>query len=110
MKRGERSAARDRALGMNRLIDRRDFLNGAAVALGAMLERRSGADSHRRLSRFRLANQRIAHLEQLDRLFGPQPGRQAKPVVLVEDDGPIHRSVGTCAAGAATQGACRPSG
>ncbi len=73
-------------------------------------ERRSGADSHRRLSRFRLANQRIAHLEQLDRLFGPQPGRQAKPVVLVEDNGPIHRSVGTCAAGAATQGACRPSG
>ena len=34
----------------------------------------------------------IAHLEQLDRLFGPQPGRQAKPVVLVEDDGPIHTS------------------
>ena len=32
----------------------------------------------------------IAHLEQLDRLFGPQPGRQAKPVVLVEDNGPIH--------------------
>ena len=29
----------------------------------------------------------IAHLEQLDRLFGPQPGRQAKPVVLVEDNG-----------------------
>ena len=26
----------------------------------------------------------IAHLEQLDRLFGPQPARQAKPVVLVE--------------------------
>ena len=34
----------------------------------------------------------IAHLEQLDRLFGPQPGRQAKPVVLVEDNGPIHVS------------------
>ena len=34
----------------------------------------------------------IAHLEQLDRLFGPQPGRQAKPVVLVEDNGPIHTS------------------
>ena len=32
----------------------------------------------------------IALLEQLDRLFGPQPGRQAKPVVLVEDNGPIH--------------------
>ena len=25
----------------------------------------------------------IVHLEQLDRLYGPQPGRQAKPVVLV---------------------------
>ena len=34
----------------------------------------------------------IAHLEQVDRLFGPQPGRQAKPVVLVEDNGPIHTS------------------
>ena len=34
----------------------------------------------------------IAHLEQLDRLFGPQPGRQAKPVVLAEDNGPIHTS------------------
>ena len=34
----------------------------------------------------------IAHLEQLDRLFGPQPARQAKPVVLVEDNGPIHTS------------------
>ena len=33
----------------------------------------------------------IAHLEQLDRLFGPQPGRQAKPVVLVEDNGPDPR-------------------
>ena len=30
--------------------------------------------------------------EQLDRLFGPQPGRQAKPVVLVEDNCPIHAS------------------
>ena len=34
----------------------------------------------------------IVHLEQLDRLYGPQPGRQAKPVVLVEDNGPIHTS------------------
>ena len=34
----------------------------------------------------------IAHLEQLDRLYGPQPGRQAKPVVLTEDNGPIHTS------------------
>jgi hypothetical protein len=34
----------------------------------------------------------VAHLEQLDRLFGPMPGRPAKPVVLVEDNGPIHVS------------------
>ena len=34
----------------------------------------------------------IAHLEQLDRLYGPQPGRATKPVVLVEDNGPIHVS------------------
>ena len=43
----------------------------------------------------------IAHLEQLDRLFGPQPGRQAKPVVLVEDNGPIHTSKRSFAALAA---------
>jgi hypothetical protein len=40
----------------------------------------------------------IAHLEQLDRLYGPQPGRQAKPVVLVEDNGPIHTSKRSLAA------------
>ena len=34
----------------------------------------------------------VAHLEQLDRLYGPMPGRQIKPVVLVEDNGPIHVS------------------
>jgi len=34
----------------------------------------------------------IAHLEQLDHLYRPQPGRQTKPVVLVEDNGPIHTS------------------
>lgn len=34
----------------------------------------------------------IAHLEQLDHLFGPQPGRAIKPVVLVEDNGPVHVS------------------
>ena len=34
----------------------------------------------------------IAHLEQLDHLFGPQPGWAIKPVVLVEDNGPIHVS------------------
>ena len=34
----------------------------------------------------------IAHLEQLDRLYGPKPGTVTKPVVLVEDNGPIHVS------------------
>ncbi len=34
----------------------------------------------------------VAHLEQLDRLFGPRPGQPTKPVVLVEDNGPIHTS------------------
>jgi transposase len=43
----------------------------------------------------------IAHLEQLDRIYGPQPGRQAKPIVLVEDNGPIHTSKRSLAALAA---------
>ena len=43
----------------------------------------------------------IAPLEQLDALYGPQPGRQAKPVVLVEDNGPIHTSKRSLAALAA---------
>ena len=34
----------------------------------------------------------VAHLEQLDDLHGPKPGRAAKPVVLVENNGPIHAS------------------
>lgn len=34
----------------------------------------------------------VAHLEQLDDLYGPKPGRPAKLVVLVEDNGPIHVS------------------
>jgi transposase len=34
----------------------------------------------------------IAHLEQLDRLYGPRPGHPFTPVVLVEDNGPIHTS------------------
>jgi transposase len=34
----------------------------------------------------------VAHLEQLDRLYGPKPGQTIKPVVLVEDNGPIHTS------------------
>jgi transposase len=34
----------------------------------------------------------VAHLEQLDRHYGPRPGQATKPVVLVEDNGPIHTS------------------
>ena len=34
----------------------------------------------------------VAHLEQLDRLYGPKPGQPTKRVVLVEDNGPIHTS------------------
>jgi transposase len=43
----------------------------------------------------------IAHLEQLDRLYAPGPGRAATPVVLVEDNGPIHTSKVSLAALAA---------
>lgn len=34
----------------------------------------------------------IAHLEELDRRYGPRLGQPIKPVVLVEDNGPIHTS------------------
>jgi hypothetical protein len=34
----------------------------------------------------------VTHLEQLDRFYGPRPGHPIKPVVLVEDNGPIHTS------------------
>ena len=34
----------------------------------------------------------VAHLQQLDRIYGPRPGCVMKPVVLVEDNGPIHTS------------------
>jgi transposase len=43
----------------------------------------------------------VAHLEQLDRLYGPKHGQPAKPVVLVEDNGPIHTSKTSLAALAA---------
>jgi transposase len=44
----------------------------------------------------------IAHLEQLDRLYGPRPGLPpGTPVVLVLDNGPIHMSKATRAALAA---------
>jgi len=34
----------------------------------------------------------VAHLQQLDQLYGPKPGQPTKRVVLVEDNGPIHTS------------------
>lgn len=40
----------------------------------------------------------LVHLEQIDRLYGPKPGRATKLVVLVEDNGPIHVSKLTLAA------------
>jgi len=43
-------------------------------------------------SRTKRSSDFIAHLEQLDRLYGPKPGRAIKSVVLVEDNGPIHVS------------------
>lgn len=43
----------------------------------------------------------IALLAQLDRTYGPQPGRTTKPVVLVLDNGPIHTSKATTKALAA---------
>ena len=43
----------------------------------------------------------IALLQIIDRLYGPSPGRKAKPIVLVLDNGPIHVSKLTSAALAA---------
>jgi hypothetical protein len=40
----------------------------------------------------------IAHLQALDRLYGPRPGAPNKPVVLVLDNGPIHVSKASRAA------------
>ena len=40
----------------------------------------------------------IAHLEQLDPIYGPRPGRRRRPVVLVLDNGPVHLSKASRAA------------
>lgn len=40
----------------------------------------------------------IAHLEALDRLYGPKPGAPATPAVIVLDNGPVHVSKATKAA------------
>ncbi len=52
-------------------------------------------------SRTKRSSDFIAHLEQLDRLYGPKPGHTVKPVVLVLDNGPVHVSKITRAALAA---------
>jgi transposase len=49
-------------------------------------------------SRTKRSTDFIALLEDLDRRYGPQPGRDGKPVVLVLDNGPIHTSKATRAA------------
>jgi len=43
-------------------------------------------------SRSKRSGDFVAHLEQLDQRYGPKPGQPFKPVVLVEDNGPIHTS------------------
>jgi len=43
-------------------------------------------------SRSKRSGDFVARLERLDRLYGPGPRQPIKPVVLVEDNGPIHAS------------------
>ena len=43
-------------------------------------------------SRTKRSTDFIAHLQVLDRLYGPKPGTPVKPVVIVLDNGPIHVS------------------
>src|SRR3982750_3077156 len=52
-------------------------------------------------SRSKRSGDFVAHLEQLDQLYGPKPGQTFKPVGLVEDKGPIHTSTLSLAALAA---------
>jgi transposase len=49
-------------------------------------------------SRTKRSTDFIAHLQLLDRLYGPKPGTEVKPVILVLDNGPIHVSKATSAA------------
>jgi len=49
-------------------------------------------------SRSKRSSDFIALLTRLDELYGPHPGRQAKPVVLVLDNGAIHTSKASRAA------------
>ena len=45
-----------------------------------------------RTSRTKRSTDFIAFLDEIDRRYGPRPGRPMKPVVLVLDNGPIHTS------------------
>lgn len=49
-------------------------------------------------SRSKKSSDFITHLEQLDLIYGPKPGRARRPVVLVLDNGPIHLSKASSAA------------
>jgi len=49
-------------------------------------------------SRTKRSSDFIAHLQALDRLYGPRPGACIKPVVIVLDNGPIHVSKASQAA------------
>jgi transposase len=45
-----------------------------------------------RTSRTKRSTDFIMLLDEIDRRYGPRPGRPMKPVVLVLDNGPIHTS------------------
>jgi transposase len=49
-------------------------------------------------SRTKRSSDFIAHLQALDRLYGPKPGTPIKPVVIVLDNGPVHTSKAALAA------------
>jgi transposase len=49
-------------------------------------------------SRTKRSTDFIALLAQLDHRYGPRPGKPAKPVVLVLDNGPVHTSKASRAA------------
>lgn len=49
-------------------------------------------------SRTKRSTDFIAHLQELDHLYGPCPGSPGKPVVIVLDNGPIHVSKASLAA------------
>jgi len=50
----------------------------------------------------------VALLERLDGVYGPRPGQEQKPAVIVLDNGPVHRSKATLAALAVREHWLRP--